>query len=68
MTGRTSLTRWAPLMREPDPVLARELGEQAFHRDGVVCIPLAEMERRCGWLAAKQLRLLGEQYYGKLRK
>lgn len=67
MTGmkRTSLTRFAPLMQEPDPERARDLGEAAFHRDGVVCIPLQAMEDRCGWLAAKQLRQLGEQYFGK---
>lgn len=68
MAGRSNLTKWAPLMREPDPVRARELGHEAFHRDGIVCISLEEMERRCGWLAAKHLRLLGEQYLGKGRR
>lgn len=67
MTGfsRTSLTRYAPLMQEPDPARARELGLEAFHKDGIVCVKLSEMESRCGWLAAKQLRQLGEQYFGK---
>lgn len=63
--SRTSLTRYAPLMQEPDPQRAHDLGEVAFHRDGVVCIPLQAMEDRCGWLAAKHLRQLGEQYFGK---
>ena len=63
--NRTSLTPYARLMQDPDPIRARELGEAAFHRDGVVCIPLQAMEDRCGWLAAKHLRQLGEQYYGK---
>lgn len=62
---RTSLTRYAHLMQEPDPQRAKDLGEAAFHGEGIVCIPLAAMEARCGWLAAKQLRQLGEQYFGK---
>ena len=67
MTGikRTSLTRFAPLMQEPDPQRARDLGEAAFHGEGIICVSLADMEARCGWLAAKQLRQLGEQYFGK---
>lgn len=62
---RSSLTRYAGRWQDPDPAVARQMGQEAFRRHGVVCIPLAEMEARCGYLAAKHLRLLGEQYFGK---
>lgn len=67
MTGitRTSLTPYAKSMQDADPRKAFELGKEAFHRDGVVCIPLSALEARCGWAAARQLRNLGDQYFGK---
>lgn len=66
--NRTSLTRYAPLMRDPDPVRGRETCREAFHKDGIVCISLSEMEERHGWAAARQLRNLGEQFFGKRGK
>jgi len=68
MSSRTSLTAYAASMREPDPAIAFDLGKEAFHRDGIVCIPLAAMEARAGWVAARNLRNLGEQYFGKRGK
>lgn len=65
--SRTSLTKYAPLMREPDPAVSHDLRTDAFHREGIVCISLKEMEEKHGWLAAKQLRLLGEQMFGRKR-
>lgn len=65
--GRTSLTKYAHLMREVDPVASQDLRAEAFHREGIVCISLKEMEERFGWLAAKQLRLLAEQAFGRRR-
>lgn len=65
---RTSLTPYAASMREPDPQAAFDLARQAFHCDGIVCIPLASLEARCGWVAAKHLRQLGDQYFGKRGK
>lgn len=65
--GSTSLTKYAPLMREPDPVASHDLRADAFHREGIVCITLKEMEERCGWVAARQLRNLGEQMFGRKR-
>ena len=65
MTGRTSLTPYAESMRDPDPKQAFERCREAFHRDGIVCISLAALEARCGWVAARNLRNLGDQYFGK---
>lgn len=55
----------AHLWQEPDPDRAAAVAGEAFHRDGIVCIKIADMDARCGYLAAKHLRLLGEQYFGK---
>jgi len=62
---RTSLTPYAKSMQDADPRKAFELGQEAYRRDGIVCIPLAALEARCGWSAARQLRNLGDQYFGK---
>lgn len=53
------------LSREPDPARSFALAREAFHREGVVCISLKAMEARAGWAAARNLRNLGEQYFGK---
>lgn len=66
--SRTSLTRYAPLMRDPDPERSFKTAKEAFHKDGIVLIKLEDMERLHGWSAARQLRNLGEQYFGKVGK
>jgi hypothetical protein len=55
----------ANLFQDPDPQRAFELARDAFHRHGIVCIPIAAMEAKAGWVAARNLRNLGEQYFGK---
>lgn len=63
--SRTSLTRYSTLMEEPDPKRGFDACRRAFHKDGIVCISLKELEAKCGWVAARNLRNLGEQYFGK---
>lgn len=65
--SKTSLTRFAPLMRDPDPERSFATAKEAFHKEGIVLITLKDMEDRHGWSAARQLRNLGEQYFGKLK-
>lgn len=62
---RTSLTPYAATMRDPDPEESFKKCRDAFHSDGVVCIRLSDMEAKQGWVAARNLRNLGEQYFGK---
>lgn len=62
---RTSLTAFANSMQDEDPVRSFEMCRDAFRKAGVVCIRLRDMEDRHGWAAARQLRNLGEQYFGK---
>lgn len=66
--SRTSLTAYAPLMADPNPDEALRKCRAAFHKDGVVCISLAAMEEKCGWSAARNLRNLGDQFFGKAGK
>lgn len=66
--SHTSLTRFAPLMRDPDPIRSFTTAKDAFHKEGIVLIKLEDMERLHGWSAARQLRNLGEQYFGKAGK
>lgn len=61
------LGKYSHLWREPDPVASHDLRAEAFHKEGIVCISLAEMEEKHGWVAARQLRQLGEQRFGKKR-
>lgn len=63
--SRTSLTPFAPRMQEPDADRAWDECRQAWINHGIVCISLSQAEERLGWAAAKQLRLLGEQAFGK---
>jgi hypothetical protein len=60
-----SLTRYAASMRDPDPQQSFATCREAFHREGIVCISLAELEARCGWVAARALRTIGNQYFGE---
>lgn len=66
--SRTSLTRYSTLMEEPDPARSYAKCREAFHKGGVVCISLKDLEAKCGWVAARNLRNLGEQYFGKVGK
>lgn len=63
--SRTSLTRYAPMMRDPSPEDSFRACRDAFHKEGVVCISLKDMEAKHGWAAARNLRNLAEQYFGK---
>jgi hypothetical protein len=62
---RSPLGKFASSMREPNPQEAFEACRKAFHENGVVCLSLEEAERRLGWAAARQLRNLGEQAFGR---
>lgn len=63
--GTSSLSKYAHLWREVDPVASQDMRAEAFHKEGIVCISLREMEEKHGWVAAKHLRQLGEQRFGK---
>lgn len=66
MTGPQSpLARFAHLGHEPDPQRAWDLASAAWHRDGIVCLSPAEVEKRLGWVAARMTHNLGEQAFGK---
>lgn len=63
--SRTSLTRFANGMQEPDSDRAWQETREAWHTHGIVCISLKEAETRLGWSTARQLRTIGEQAFGK---
>lgn len=67
MSGpQSSLRMLQDIAREPDPARSFAAQREAFHKHGVVCLSLEEAERRLGWAAARQLRNIGEQAFGKL--
>ncbi len=63
--GRTSLTAFAPLMRDPDPAAISKIGALLWHQFGIVCVDPAKFK---SWADQKQAELLGAQAYGERKK
>jgi hypothetical protein len=62
---KSSLRSIAHLSQDADPERAFHLQRTAFHKTGIVCLSLADVEARLGWAAARELRTLGERIFGK---
>lgn len=62
---RSFLAPYADSMREPQPDQGWQAAHDAWHTHGIVLLNLAEVEKRRGWVAAKQARNLAEQCFGK---
>lgn len=61
---RTSLTRHAPQMRDPDPEGARRLAAEMWHRDGSIVI-LADDKAQLDRLDREYLDAICSKRYGK---
>lgn len=46
--GTTSLTRYAPLMRDPDPCGPERLAKRLWHDEGTIVITRAQFEKMKG--------------------
>jgi hypothetical protein len=62
---RTSLSAFAESMRDPDPDGAWKLAQSLWNEAGIVVLVPSDVERKRGWLAAKQTRVLAENCFGK---
>lgn len=61
--GRTSLTRYAPMMREPDPRGAHRLAAAMWHNEGTVIIR-AESIERLDWQDRELVKAIAAKLYG----
>jgi len=61
--GQTSLTRYAPLMREPDPKGAHKLAAAVWHNEGTVIIR-AESIDRLDWQDRELVKAIATKLYG----
>ena len=59
-----SLTRYAPLMREPDPNGAHRLAKRHWHEQGAVTF-LPDQIARMNWQDRELLKALAARHYGK---
>lgn len=62
--SRTSLTRYAPMMRDPDPDGARRMAARKFHEDGTVIL-LPDSIARLNWQDRELVKAIAEKLYGK---
>lgn len=62
--SRTSLTKYAPLMREPDPNGARALAARKWHETGAVVI-MPDQIARMPWEDREFLNAVAARLYGK---
>lgn len=62
MTGATSLTRFAPLMREPDPAGARRAAKQLYDERGILVIFPDDV--RDGKIDQMWIEAIGKRLYG----
>lgn len=63
MAGRTSLTRYAPLMRDPDPNGPHALSIRKWHEDGSLVLR-AEQIAKLDWQDRELLNAIGARLYG----
>lgn len=59
-----SLTRFAPLMREPDPNGAHRLAKRQYHETGAITF-LPDQLAQMPWQDKEFLNALASKYYGK---
>lgn len=61
--SRTSLTRFAPIMREPDPNGAHRLAKRQYHETGAITF-LPDQIARMAWQDRELLNALAAKHYG----
>ena len=61
--SRSSLSRYAPLMREADPNGAHRVAKRAWHERGAVAFP-EDMIARMPWEDREFLRRIAAKNYG----
>jgi len=62
--GYTSLTRYAPLMRDPDQMAARRRAAEQFHEDGTIIL-FPDTLAKLSWQDRELLIKIAEKQYGK---
>lgn len=62
--SRSSLARYAPLMREADPNGAHRLAKRQFHETGAITF-LPDQLARMPWQDRELVRQLAQRLYGK---
>ncbi|WP_417615331.1 hypothetical protein [Parasphingorhabdus sp.] len=66
MSGRTSLTRFAGQMREPDPDGAYRAKKEAWQRHGILMVdPVNDLNWDGTYELKETLKALGNRLYGK---
>lgn len=60
----TSLTRYAPLMREPDPKGASNAAKEAWLEHGIVVL-FPEQLKQMGGLERQLVEAVADKHYGK---
>jgi hypothetical protein len=66
--SRSSLTRYAPLMRDADPDAPLQMAKKAWHESGIVILFPDQIEKTQGWAAGQEARNLAARCYGKRSK
>lgn len=61
--NRTSLTRYAPSMRDPDPKGAHKLAARQWHETGAIVL-LPESIDRLDWQDRELVRAIAAKLYG----
>lgn len=61
--SRGSLTRYAPLMREPDPCGAHRLAKRQYHETGAITF-LPDQLARMPWQDRELLNGIAAKHYG----
>lgn len=64
MTRTSSLTRYAPQMRDPDPCGAHRLAKRQWHQNGAVTF-LPDQIARMSWQDRELLNAIATRIYGK---
>jgi hypothetical protein len=64
MTRTTSLTRYAPSMRDADPCGAHRLAKRQWHEQGAVTL-LPDQIAKMSWQDRELLLALAARHYGK---
>ena len=62
--SRSSLTRFAPLMREPDPNGAHRLAKRQYHQTGAVTF-LPDQMAKMSWQDRELVNAIAAKIYGK---
>ena len=65
--SRSSLTKYAPLMRDPDPDGARRMAARKWHEDGSIIL-LPESVERLPWQDRQIVQGIAAKLYGQRGK